>query len=948
MSETYARAKRNTGTLTSSFRATRLSDNPDPAAEAQNQAETPNSAREYGTVKLKNGLVVSLTYDPSATTSAASLAVGAGSLYEPKDKPGLAHFLEHMLFLGTKKYPVVGEYQQFLEQNNGDFNAYTADDVTNFFFGVGSESFEGALARFSDFFKNPLLDGAYAGKEVNAVNSEFDKDKADDDWRAQYLQSMTANPGHPLARFSIGNRDTLSGDNQDALKAFFHKYYAASNMKLALVSDLPLDEQEKLVKKYFSGIPDFKVRKPTIDPDFRTKLEDKYRLLQIKATGDTQQLTLQFPTIKLNDHLRSKPDQIISAVLGHEGKGSLLSRLKEEGLALGISASGNIDHPAINTMNVSIDLTDKGMKDYGRVMEIAFAYIDMLKKKGVQEYTFQEEKAMSRTRLDWDAPAEETDYVSSLAPLMFSYKPADLATLPYLVDQYDPKAYKAVLDTLTPGNMLATLVGHDVKTDRTDEIFGAEYSFSEIGGDEFRRLAHPPAVDGISYPAPNKFIPHQLHLASETPHPVANDQNAQVWSQFDNAYGTPQAYMSLRLETPKAYDTVNDYARALLWNACLKAGINEDLYPLQQAGMDYESTVTKKGVVLTLGGYTEHINDLAALVAQKLTSCDVDADKFADIRSALIRGVQSDKTQPAGDQVGYYLNLLTQKKIYSDEEIEKALAAVSLDDVRNYARTFLKQAGLKGTAYGNLNDDGVKKILDTVARGIGATSLKPANDTGEPASIRLSKGANDVFSTQVDDNNSALMYVLQSDKTDLKHRAAMELVSKIVESDFYTQMRTKQQLGYVVENLAAADRGNLSLDFFIQSGDYGPVEMQKRVDAWLKTAAGIFDRMTDDDYRDFQAGVAADHDGIASDMMDQEQEIFSLATKENGNFSLHQQLYDAIMGLSRQEVVAFAHELLDSPDTPRLIMQLRSRDDKVPAPANAWTDAQQFRNRAPA
>ena len=143
-----------------------------------------------------------------------------------------------------------------------------------------------------------------------------------------------------------------------------------------------------------------------------------------------------------------------------------------------------------------------------------------------------------------------------------------------------------------------------------------------------------------------------------------------------------------------------------------------------------------------------------------------------------------------------------------------------------------------------------------------------------------------------------------------------------------------------------ADRGNLSLDFFIQSGDYGPVEMQKRVDAWLKNAAGIFDRMTDEDYKDFQAGVAADHDGMKSNMLAKERQLFGLATQENGNFSLPQQLHDAIMGLSRQEVVDFAHELLDSPDTPRLVLQIRSRDNNEPVPAGAYTDAQQFRNRA--
>src|SRR6185295_20343047 len=121
--------------------------------------------------------------------------------------------------------------------------------------------------------------------------------------------------------------------------------------------------------------------------------------------------------------------------------------------------------------------------------------------------------------------------------------------------------------------------------------------------------------------------------------------------------------------------------------------------------------------------------------------------------------------------------------------------------------------------------------------------------------IPLAKGERAVFSKQVDDNNNALFYILQNDKADMKHRAAMELISAILQSDFYNQMRTRQQLGYIVQSLAVPGRQRLSLDFFIQSADYGPAELQKRVDDWLKNAAGILDHMSDDDFQNFQIGL---------------------------------------------------------------------------------------------
>ena len=109
------------------------------------------------TFTLENGLDVFLVSDPDVHRSAAALAVGVGHLYDPKEKQGLAHYLEHMLFLGTQKYPEVGSYKKYLDEHSGASNAYTSGNITNYFFQVSHDGFDEALDRFSDFFKAPLL-----------------------------------------------------------------------------------------------------------------------------------------------------------------------------------------------------------------------------------------------------------------------------------------------------------------------------------------------------------------------------------------------------------------------------------------------------------------------------------------------------------------------------------------------------------------------------------------------------------------------------------------------------------------------------------------------------------------------------------------------------------------------------------------------------------------------
>ena len=90
----------------------------------QQPVQSPNDTKEYRYLELDNGLRTLLISDENADHAAASLDVNVGSLQDPKHRAGLAHFLEHMLFLGTKTYPVAGEYQSFISQHGGSHNGF--------------------------------------------------------------------------------------------------------------------------------------------------------------------------------------------------------------------------------------------------------------------------------------------------------------------------------------------------------------------------------------------------------------------------------------------------------------------------------------------------------------------------------------------------------------------------------------------------------------------------------------------------------------------------------------------------------------------------------------------------------------------------------------------------------------------------------------------------------
>ncbi len=92
--------------------------------------------RLYRGLVLENGLRTLLISDPETDKSAAAVDVNVGHLSDPEELPGLAHFCEHMLFMGTEKYPDENEYGRFLSQHGGGSNAYTSGEHTNYYFDV--------------------------------------------------------------------------------------------------------------------------------------------------------------------------------------------------------------------------------------------------------------------------------------------------------------------------------------------------------------------------------------------------------------------------------------------------------------------------------------------------------------------------------------------------------------------------------------------------------------------------------------------------------------------------------------------------------------------------------------------------------------------------------------------------------------------------------------------
>lgn len=265
--------------------------------------------------------------------AAVALCVKVGSFFDPSTIQGLSHFLEHMIFMGSEKYPKENEFDQFTSTNGGENNAHTECEYTKFYFEIVEEHLASCIDRFTQLFISPLMLRDSMEREMEAVESEFQNSISNDDIRIMQLYASLANG--PASVFTWGNLKTLKdGISNDELYEVIHnfrkKHYVANQMYLCVESALPLDDSQKLIEESFGAIQSGPKPEPLNIPENFFKPEFYEKVYYVKPKADKNKLYMTFLLPSMEKHYKSKPHDYLAYVLQHEGVGSLSSYLKKK------------------------------------------------------------------------------------------------------------------------------------------------------------------------------------------------------------------------------------------------------------------------------------------------------------------------------------------------------------------------------------------------------------------------------------------------------------------------------------------------------------------------------------------------------------------------------------------------------------------------------------------
>ncbi|MCD1652311.1 insulinase family protein [Vreelandella aquamarina] len=804
-----------------------------PVADVTIPKVSPFDDRDYRVLTLENGLQALLVSDPEADKAAASMNVRVGSAQDPDDLQGLAHFLEHMLFLGTEPYPQSDAYQQYISDNAGSHNAFTAQQDTNYFFDIEPSALPGALDRFSEFFLSPLFNADHLESERNIVHSEYMARIRDESRRENDVLNQLLNPDNPTTGFAVGSRDTLADPEGEATLRervidFYHRYYDANVMNLAVVAPQPLDELEALVVERFADIPDHDLSAPTIDAPLIDP-DTLPRYVERQSLQDRRQLRFYFPIPDPTDEYRTKPTQLIAHLLGDEGDGSLLAVLREAGLADGLSAGVGRGDGNEALFTVSISLTPAGAERLDDIEATLFAAIEQIRADGLAEWRYDEQKSLSEQAFRFQQHGAPQQEATRLAMSLSRYPVEDVQYAAYRMDGMDSERQQRYLDALTQDNMLRFYSAPDVESDTISPWFNTQWK-------EQPPTAIGQALSGLALPEPNPFIASDLTLQGgqdEQPTALIETPTFTAWHMQDSRFNTPSVEWRVSLQHPSASYSAEEAVLTRLLAGWLNDSLNESLYPAWIAGQSFSAYAHARGMTLSFSGWRDGQTPLIEQALEQLQQADISTGAFERVRYQLQRewrnAPQASLTGQASRALGEAL--LTPQ--WSTAELLEASQRLEKRHLENFRRRFLDDLYIDAMAVGNLNAEQAQEQANLIR---GALTPRLTRDDIPPLTPLEVSSESEILHPHSTREESLVLRYLQGRDTSVEEQARLSVLAQWLDTPFYQQLRTEEQLGYIVNAGYSPMLEAPGISLIVQSPDVDSSTIAERMDAFMEAA----------------------------------------------------------------------------------------------------------------
>ncbi|XP_060071056.1 nardilysin-like [Ylistrum balloti] len=812
--------------------------------------------------------------------SAVALCVGVGSFSDPDDIPGFAHFLEHMVFMGSKKYPKENELDDFLGRHGGYSNAWTDCEKTCFYFDVERKYFGRALDMFAHFFISPLFQEDSVDREIEAVDSEFQMSLPDDDDRINALLGTLAKPGHPMSKFFTGNAETLrtipkqNGINvYSRLRDFYTRMYSSHYMTVAMQSKDSLDKLEEWAREVFCDVPHNGLPQPVFhdlkDPFDTPKFRKMYKVIPVE---DAHKVYINWSLPPCLDKYRTKPLDYLATVLCDEGQGSVLAYLKEKLWALSIMGGYSYDgfemNSTMTSFSVVVTLTDEGLEHYEEVVEAIFQYIHMLEESGPQEWLFQELKQIEDSKFRWKEQGDAVNYVEKVSESMHMFPWEDVLTGRTILYDYEPKMISDCLSHLSPNNCNILLMSN--KFENTDQCpleerwYKTKYGVSDFSSEFSQRLKDCGCNPSLHLPKPNAFIATDFDLRqheteSKQPKLLKSDEKGKLWFKPDTKFKVPKGYNYIHLMSPVVYRSLDSAILLDFFVNLLEHQLTLVAYPAYLAGFEYGIEGHETGITLHMSGFSHKMKVITDLLLDQLFGFRCTVREFNMMKEEVTRIYNNDMIRP--NKLARMLRFaVTSPLNWPVPDRLGRINDITHDMLEHFVEEFQQNVWVENFLIGNFSEEEATCYKDKINAVLQGAPL-PESQLLKKRLYQMPVGDSycQVRGHNYDDNNSCVVVYLQSEPGTIYTSTLNEVLGTRMTEPCFDFLRTKHQLGYSTFCEFLVTNGILGLAITVecQANKFSMSAVDKHIDDFLVEFRSIIDSMTEDEFKSLVDSVIA-------------------------------------------------------------------------------------------
>ncbi|KAH8858007.1 Nardilysin [Schistosoma japonicum] len=710
--------------------------------------------------------------------SAAALCIKVGSFSDPLEAQGLSHFLEHMVFMGSLKYPTENDFDAYLSQRGGTNNAWTGNEYTLFHFDVKRKHFADCLDKFANFFISPLLSKDSTDREINAVNSG----------NCKSLREIPEQRGTDI--YSLLDKHRKN-------------FYSADRMTLAVQSKHRLDDLEVLVRKIFCDIPkiglsmkNFQCMEP-FDINAFAKL---YKVCPLSIKEKLRIVWILPPQV---DHYESSPMEVLSSFIGHEGRGSVLALLKKENLAVslgaGVSCTSDFENSSLCTIfMVNIQLTDYGRDNIFRVCGILFNYIKILLHSALTSIS----TSLMNGSVCNNGEAHENHFQRQHTFATYLPEYQMVKTANFLFTEPD-EAEDTVVNL---ANML-----HLVKPEHV--YSGYSTLFKAIPEHIMNEWMHSKPNDAdqqLHLPYENKFLTTDFNLLDskdDMKQPV--DLNLEPGAESRLKYGHLWFQQSTRFKCPKASvmihlwsDVVSKTKENMALHTLMVYGLNQSLstitYEASEADLIHDLAFRDNGLRICVSGFSEKLFCFYSTILDHILdhSEDLSKEYFESYRDAVRQIYYNEALKPSvlNTHLQFYL---LRKEAYLIADLLSALKKLSVANLAAYKQRFLSTLHITIYAYGNIKKLDAINFFDYTVKKIQPIPI-PTRKLIDASILDPGTYYLRVMNCNPNDVNMCLARIHLLGESDIKRQCYNKLLAFILSEPAFDYLRTKESLGYTV------------------------------------------------------------------------------------------------------------------------------------------------------